>query len=323
MKSTRYELEVKRLVSIIPLLLLIALLLSACVSNKSSTEKMNDSEVKEESTTKKIKTGNGEIEIPTHPKRIVATEYLGSLIALDVIPVGAPGLSIQNYYYKDKLEGIEDIGDYGNPSTEKILALNPDIIISGNSENYETLSKIAPTVVIPYGELSNVYDELTYFGDLLGQEEAARVWLEQYNHRIAEAKSKVDAVIEENFSFTILEDGGKSTWVYGDNFGRGGQPIYQALGRKPPAGVAEEIMEKQWAEISEEMLEEYAGDFIIMTSDDRTVEDFKEDPIWGSLPAVKNDRLYVWPEERSWYYDPLAVLIQTEELTTWLTSLEK
>ncbi|MFJ7973640.1 ABC transporter substrate-binding protein [Psychrobacillus sp. NPDC096389] len=323
MQSTRNEMEVKSLVAMIPLLLLIALILSACESTNNSTEKMNDSVVKEESTTKKVMTGNGEIEIPTHPKRIVAEEYLGSLIALDVIPVGAPGLSIQNYYYKDKLEGIEDIGDYGNPSTEKILALNPDIIISGNSENYETLSKIAPTIVIPYGELSNVHDELTYFGDLLGQEEAARVWLEQYDQRIAEAKSQVDAAIEDNLSFSILEDGGKSTWVYGDNFGRGGQPIYQALGRKPPAGVAEEIMEKQWAEISEEMLAEYAGDFIIMTSDDRTVEDFKADPIWGSLSAVKNDRLYVWPEERSWYYDPLAVLIQTEELTTWLTSLEK
>lgn len=47
---------------------------------------------------------------------------------------------------------------------------------------------------------------------------------------------------------------------------------------------------------------------------------FKKDPIWGSLPAVKNDHLYVWPEERSWYYDPTAVLAQVEELTNWLTN---
>lgn len=79
-------------------------------------------------------------------------------------------------------------------------------------------------------------------------------------------------------------------------------------------------MEKQWAEISEEILADYAGDYIILTSNDRTVEDFKKDPIWGSLPAVKNDNLYVWPEERSWYYDPTAVLAQVEELTNWLTN---
>ncbi len=112
----------------------------------------------------------------------------------------------------------------------------------------------------------------------------------------------------------------KETYVYGDNFGRGGQPIYQALGRKPPANIADEIMEKQWAQISEELLTSYAGDYIIMTSNSRTVEDFKADPLWGTLPAVKNDRLYVWPEERSWYYDPTAVLAQVEELTMWLTN---
>lgn len=323
MQTSKYEVAVKKLVALIPLVLLIALMLSACGSTSSTKEKTNDSKGNEKSTTKTIKTGNGDIEIPVHPKRVVAEEYLGSLIALDVIPIGAPGLSIQNYYYKDKLKGIKDIGVYGDPSAENILALNPDLIITGNGENYEVLSKIAPTIVIPYGELPNVHDELTYFGELLGKEEPARVWLEQYDQRIAEAKSKVDAAIDENASFSIMENGGKTTWVYGDNFGRGGQPIYQALGRKPPSGVAKEIKEKQWAELSEEMIEKYAGDYIILTSNDRTVEDFKSDPIWGSLPAVKNDRLYVWPEERSWYYDPIAVLTQTEELATWLTSLEK
>lgn len=39
------------------------------------------------------------------------------------------------------------------------------------------------------------------------------------------------------------------TWVDGDNFGRGGQPVYQALGRKPPAGIAQELMDKQWADL--------------------------------------------------------------------------
>ncbi|WP_370456043.1 ABC transporter substrate-binding protein [Sporosarcina sp. ANT_H38] len=322
MQTSRYRIGVKKLVAISSLLLLLVML-TACGSTSSTAEKTDDSKVSEKSTTKTIKTGNGNIEIPVQPKRIVAEEYLASLIALDIIPIGAPGLTIKNYYFKDKLLGIKDIGEYGNPSPENILALNPDLIITGNGENYEILSKIAPTIVIPYGELANVHDELTYFGELLGREEAARVWLEQYDQRIAEAKSKVDAAIDENASFSIMEDGGKTTWVYGDNFGRGGQPIYQALGRKPPSVVAEEIKEKQWAELSEEMIAKYAGDYIILTSNNRTIEDFKSDPIWGSLPAVKNDRLYVWPEERSWYYDPIAVLTQTEELAAWLTNLEK
>lgn len=321
----------RKLRLVVPLVLLLLLVLSGCgatgtVPDSKAVEKIEidqTSSTDMSSTMKKITTVTGEIEIPVKPQRIVAEEYLGSLIALDVIPVGAPGLTIQNYYFKDELLGISDTGVYGKPSTESILALNPDLIITGNGESYEMLSKIAPTVVIPYGDLKNAHEELTYFGQLLGKEAEAEAWLINYEQQITTAKAKVDAVIAKDASFSIMEDTEKATYVYGDNFGRGGQPVYQVLGRKPPSAVADEIMEKQWAELSAEMVESYAGDYIVMTSDIRTVEDFEADPIWGSLPAVKNGHLYVWPEERSWYYDPIAVLAQTEELVTWLTSLEK
>ncbi len=266
-----------------------------------------------------IDTVNGPIQIPMHPQRIVAEEYLGSLIVLDVIPVGAPGLTLQNYYFKEALTGVADSGTYGSPSPEVITSLNPDLIITGNKDVYSTLGKIAPTLEIPYGQLKNAHEELTFFGKVLGKEKEAEAWLAEYDRRIAEAKAKVDAAIPADATFSIIESTDKSIYAYGDNFGRGGQPVYQALGRKPPAAVADQIMEKQWAEISAEMIGDYSGDYIVLTANDRTVEDFKKDPIWSSIPAVKNDRLYVWPEERSWYYDPIAVLAQTEELAAWLT----
>ncbi|MGE7021299.1 ABC transporter substrate-binding protein [Solibacillus cecembensis] len=318
----------KKIGLVFPALLALILLLSACGETTTALDRKKEEVTENTGTTtdnkvKMITTVNGEIEIPVNPQRIVAEDYLGSLIALDIIPVGAPELTINNYYFKDGLTGVSDTGVYGKPSVENILALSPDLIITGNGDNYEKLSKIAPTVVIPYGDLKGVHEELTYFGNLLNKQEEAKAWLLDYDAKISDAKAKVDAAIADDASFSILEDGGKSTWVYGDNFGRGGQPIYQALGRKPPNKIADEIMEKQWAELSEEMIESYAGDYIIMTSNNRTVEDFKADPVWGSLPAVKNNHLYVWPEERSWYYDPIAVLAQVEELTTWLTNLKE
>lgn len=268
-----------------------------------------------------ITTVNGEIKVPTHPKRIVAEEYLGSLIALDVIPVGAPGLTLDNMYFKEALTGVVDTGAYGQMSSEQIFELEPDLIISGIAENYEVLSKIAPTITIPYGDLKNAHEELTYFGELLGLEQEAKDWLANYDRIIAEAKQKVDAAIPADASFSIIENTAGSTYAYGDNFGRGGQAVYQALGRKPPVAIADDIMEKQWAEISEETLPQYAGDYIILTSNDRTLEDYKADPIWSTLPAVQNNQVFVWKEEVSWYYDPIAILKQTEQLTDWLTGL--
>ncbi|WP_237087918.1 ABC transporter substrate-binding protein [Paenibacillus crassostreae] len=259
-------------------------------------------------------------EIPVEPKRIVAEEYLGSLIALDAIPVGAPGLTLENMYFKEALTSVTDTGTYGQMSPENIIALEPDLIISGMADSYDTLSRIAPTIIVPYGNLKDAHEELTYFGELLGKEQEAKDWLVQYDERIAAAKAKVEASIPADATFSILERADKSIRAYGDNFGRGGQPVYQAFGFKPPADVAEEIMDKQWAEISNEVLHEYAGDYLIVTDNVLTLQDYKDDPIWGSLPAVKNNHIYVWKEERSWYYDPIAVLSQTEELAAWLTA---
>ncbi|SEF72120.1 ABC transporter substrate-binding protein [Paenibacillus sp. UNC499MF] len=285
--------------------------------------KGNGSGARKEEKFKTISSVQGDISIPVRPQRIVAEEYLGSLIALNVIPVGAPGLTLNNYYYKKALNGVADTGTYGKPSVERIAGLEPDLIITGNAETYEQLSKIAPTLVIPYGTLKNAHEELEYFGTLLGKETEAKTWLADYDRRIAGAKAKVDAVLPSDVSFSIIESSEKSIWVYGDNFGRGGQPVYQALGRKPPAAISDQLSKKQWAEISAEMLGRYAGDYIVLTANNRTIEDFRADPVWSTLPAVKNGRVYIWPEERSWYYDPLAVLSQTEELAEWLVKTGK
>lgn len=314
-------------------LLLFVLVLAACGNN--SAEKQNSSalptttEVPAESpeptdvsaATKKVTTIHGDVEIPTRPQRIVTDDYLGALIALDVIPIGTPGLHLKNLYFAEALAGIEDIGAYGNSSIEKIIDLQPDLIITSENDEtkYNLLSKAAPTISVPYGQLKNAHEELNYFGELLGREAEATAWLADYDKRVAEAKSKVDKAIPPDATFTIFEDTDKAVYVYGDNFGRGGQPVYQALGRTPPSSIAAEIMEKQYKEISLEVLADYAGDYIILTSDSKTLEDYKQDPIWNTLKAVQNGHLYVWKEERSWYYDPIAVLSQTEELAAWIS----
>jgi len=322
------------------LLLCLTLLLSACSGGTAASNTGNgpapSSNAAEgssgstsqptavDSETRTVVSGGKEIQIPANPERIVADQYLGSLIVLGVTPIGTPGLHWDNPYLAELLEGVEDIGEV-NGSLEKVVDLQPDLIITGASMDdarYEQLSKIAPTLAVPYGELKNAHEELTYFGELLGKEKEAKAWLEEYDSRIAAAKEKALQAVQEGATFSIIEWSDKDIYVYGDNFGRGGQPVYQALGFNPPAGIAAEIMEKQWASLSNEALPQYAGDYIILTSNDRTVEDVKADPIWGTLDAVKNDRVYVWKEKDSWYYDPLAVLSQTEELADWLAGLK-
>ncbi|MFW5435840.1 AraC family transcriptional regulator [Paenibacillus apiarius] len=322
-------------------LLCLTLLLSACgtggantnaANGRNNTTKAQQTEAGQqggenqaESTrhgaTKTVSTPFGDVDIPVKPQRIVAIDYLGSVIALGATPVGSSEWLMENPYIKDKIAGVENVGE----SIEKVMELEPDLIITltTKQEQYEKYNKIAPTVSVPYDTFNNVHEEVAYFGELLGLQEEASAWLAEYDARIAAAKAKVDQAIPQESTFSVLEDQEKTVYILGGISGRGGRAIYEALGRKPPAGVTDEIMQKKYHPLSMEVLADYAGDYIVLTTGTKTLEEYKADPIWGKLDAVRQGRVYVWDEARSWFSDPIALLSQTEELADWLTAQSK
>lgn len=310
------------------LLLSLMLVLNACGTNGaietsgSQPSPSNTPTASEQPQTKVVKTINGDVKIPLHPTRIVAGEYLGSLIALGITPIGTSDHHIKNPYFQEFLKDVENIGD-GNGNVEKILSLAPDLIIMDDfyPELNEQMSKIAPTVVIPYASFKTVHEEITYFGELLGQEDKAKAWLADYDNRIASAKDSVLKVIPADSTFSIIELSKDGLMAVGTDFGKGGQPIYNGFGFKPPADIAAEMADPGWASFSAEVLPKYAGDYIVLTSDSKTLDELKTDAIWSKLPAVQNNRVFVWTSDRSGYWDPIAILSQTEELAAWLTSL--
>lgn len=281
------------------LLLSFILVLSACGTNGA-----RENAASQQPKTRIVKTVNGEVEIPLHPQRIVAGEYLGSLIALGITPIGTSEHHIKNPYFQEYLKDVENIGD-GNGNVEKILSLNPDLIIMDDfyPELNEQMSKIAPTVVIPYASLKTVHEEVAYFGELLSEEDKAKTWLADYDSRMASAKESVLKVVPADSTFSIIEWSENSLMAVGTDFGKGGQPIYNGLGFKPPADIAAEMADPGWASFSAEVLPKYAGDYVILTSDSKKLDELKADPIWGALPAVKNDHVFLWTSDRSGYWD--------------------
>ncbi|QOS81502.1 iron-hydroxamate ABC transporter substrate-binding protein [Paenibacillus sp. JNUCC31] len=265
--------------------------------------------------TRIYKSLSGDVEIPAEPKRIVTDMYVSDLLALGVKPVGAVQYYLENPFYADQVEGIESIGDRGAVSLEKVIALDPDLIItySDQAEEIESYQKIAPTVVIPYGTFTNVEDEIRGFGELMNKSEEAEAWLKTYDERIEAARAKVKAVIKPEETFSILEVSDKSYYGYGDNFGRGGQAVYRALQLAPLEITKKELMgDTQWKEISREVVGDYAGDHIFLTVGENN-KNYQGDSIWQSLPAVKNNQVYELLEDRYWYFDPIAIQGQAEE----------
>lgn len=323
---------------LLSILLSLTLLLSACStgvasnssgdasgsnSTSSSTKTVTAENQSKSSEPRIVSTVKGDITIPAEPKRIVVDLYLGSLIALGIKPVGTPEMNLKNPYFISSLEGVQNIGEYETISLEKVLELEPDLIVTGNPDLFDSFSKIAPTLVVPYGELKNTHEEIAYFGEVLNKEKESEAWLADYDARIADAKKRVGEAIDPQAEVSVMQFYDKAPLAFGDNFGRGGQAVYSALGLNPPADKKEILMKDQLVEVSSEAIPEFAGDYIILTADNLTLEELKSKPVWSSLDAVKNERVFIWSPDRSWYFDPIATLDQTEELAAWFTKISE
>ncbi|TDQ41143.1 ABC transporter substrate-binding protein [Aureibacillus halotolerans] len=300
------------------------------VADSTETEETAESESTEVKTeeasseTRIVETINGEVEIPANPQRVVAHEnYLATLIALGIKPVGGSDRELSSPHIQDHIQGIESVGEFTG-SLEKILTLKPDLIVTANNDPsiYAQLSKIAPTLVFPYLTFGNVEKEMQEMGAMLGREDEAKAWQEQFDERVAVAKQKAQDVIGDQ-TVTLVGAFNKDLYIYGDSLYRGGEALYQHLELQPPKAVAEEVIgsEDNYLVISYEVLENYAGDYIFV--DESNGGQLEEDsPIWRNLDAVKNERVIIYEDpEYFWPYDPIAVPNQAERLAELLIEL--
>jgi iron complex transport system substrate-binding protein len=302
--------KVKHLSIFMGIILAFVLALSGCSQSENNAQS-EDKKI-EEAKTRTVKTVKGEVEIPTNPKRVITDFYLADLLALGIKPLGSTQFPLNNPYIKDKIEGIEDIGT--PVSIEKVLSLKPDLIIMQSDENYEKLSKIAPTVVIPYNSEGDFYGEFRKIADLVGKKDEAEKWIQSFEQKAEEARKQINGLVREDETFGLYELQEDKLWVFGDNWGRGGQVIYKALKLSPPEKMAELIKQgTQYKELSLEALPEYAADNMFVTtwsaqgSNNKKLEELKNSPIWKNLDAVKNNKVYEMNFDDMYYADPYSL----------------
>lgn len=288
------------------------LALVACGGDSESVgENGSETEVRSYETVK------GDIEIPVEPKRIVTDFYVGELLAVGANVVGADSDAFAHPFIKDELGGIEDLGAPMN--VEKILDLEPDLIITMYEDNYEEYSRVAPTLYIPWDSDSDIYDTIEKFADITGGQAEGEEFIDEFEKVVADAKEKMEEIVEDNPSVGIYElTPDDKLYVFGENFGRGGQAVYDALGLNAPERIEEDVINGEgWKEISFEVLPEYAADYMFLTvyDPDGTGKSFKklEDmSIYKNLDAVKNGTFFVNDFDTYYRYDPIAIREQVK-----------
>lgn len=255
----------------------------------------------------------GETCIPWKPERIVALDpriTLDPLVALGIKPIGFAAYGVKEKetllgVSLEQVTGSENVGIPWQPSLEKILMLKPDLILrtdySDADQLYKLESAIAPTLPVPnetrmaeMGLINEAYfkHNLRYIAKVVGQEAKAEEVLSQYQKRIEELKKRLGDQLQQ-IEISVLFYGEGYIWpiMEGDTI----STICSDIGLRHkflPDG-------EDWM-LSIETIAQYDADALfIVDIDKRSPSFFFQNPMFGNLAAVKNNRAYVVSQE-SW-----------------------
>lgn len=295
---------------LLPILLLLVFMVSAC-SGESEKTASKSKEKTTESETVTYESETGAIEVPKNPERVVvlAPFLAGRVMALDTHIIGVDQYSKMNPRYK---QYVKDVAEVSDENLEKIIELEPDVIIaSPDNKNLDKLKEIAPTVTYTYGKL----DYLTQFleiGKLLNKEKEAQTWIDDFKVRAQKTGDEIKAKIGEDATVSVIEQFDKQLYVYGDNWGRGTEILYQEMKLKMPDKVKEHALKDGYYALSLEVLPEFAGDYIIFSKNSDADHSFQETDTYKNIPAVKNDRVFEANAKEFYFNDPITLDFQLE-----------
>lgn len=297
-------------------LVLFSVLLSACGVNSTNNTSQPSSPPPVASATTQSQTfiyqsENGPVEVPTNPQRVVVlTRFLtGNVMALGVPLVGVDDMSKSNPNFETKLKNIETVTD---ESLEKIIELKPDLIIGLSSiKNIEKLKKIAPTVTYTYGKVDYIKQQQE-IGKLLNKEKEAQAWVDDFKVRVKKAGDEIKVKIGKDATVSVIETFNKQLYVYGDNFGRGTEILYQEFGLAMPDKVKSATKKDGFFAVSSEVLKDYFGDYVIFSKNADENSSFQNTQSYQNIPAVKNNRVYEANAKAFYFNDPLSMEYQLD-----------
>ncbi|NIK79195.1 iron complex transport system substrate-binding protein [Paenibacillus castaneae] len=296
---------------LIPFTLLIVLAISAC-SNANAPADNNSTagQSGNKPTTITYQSENGPVEVPADPQRVVVlSSYAGDMLALNINVVGVDSWSKMNPNFESKLQGAQEVSD---ENLEKIIELKPDLIIGlSNIKNISKLQQIAPTVTFTYGKLDYLTQHLE-LGKLVNKQKDAEDWIKDFKQRAQKAGEEIKAKIGGDSTISVIENFDKQLYVFGDNWGRGTEILYQEMKLKMPEKVKEMALKDGYYALSQEVLPEYAGDYVIFSKNPEADSSFQQTDVYKNIAAVKNNHVYEVNAKAFYFNDRLSLEYQLD-----------
>jgi iron complex transport system substrate-binding protein len=149
--------------------------------------------------TRQVTDADGKTQVvPAQPKRVVVLSEidLDTALTLGLQPVGTVNGrgqgTLPRYLLNKAGKDIAVVGDLDNPNLERLIDLEPDLILTGQTkpELLTLLQEIAPTVVT--GNWGDSWKEIfNRSAHVLNRDVEGKAFLAQYDARLQEARSKL------------------------------------------------------------------------------------------------------------------------------------
>lgn len=251
-------------------------------------------------------------------KRIVVYDWVGNVLALGIKPIGA------SYFYslgqlellQHQLSGVTDVG---RSNMDAVIALEPELIIVPKwlePGMVNELQKVAPTIIVPYG---NPFERFKQLAELLDRRQEADAFMMKYNQRAAAIKKELATIIKPHETVGLYELSEQHIWVFNEFHGRGGYNLYEGMGFSPPPSVQQEVIGKgHILRINPDQLPDYAADHMIISYNfdeegQALAHRWLAHPIWSELAAYTNNRIYMI-DRRVFHANDVYSLYQQLEL---------
>ncbi len=189
--------------------------------------------------------------------------------------------------YPSEVLDVESVGNIQMPDIEKIISLEPDVVIVSThfeSENAEKLEEAGIPVVALYDEtdVEGVYAMIKTLGKVINRNAEASACVEEMQNTIAEVQEKVSG-LEAPTVYYVIGYG-----EYGDFTAGGDTFTGKMLEMAGGDNIAKDI--SGWSITLEELVE---ADPSIIIINEFMKSDFMSLPNYSDLTAVKEGNVYV------------------------------
>lgn len=207
------------------LLTFVLAVLAACGNTEKSNAEADSSKDSAKPAEIKVTHELGEDTVPVNPKKVVVFDFgiLDTLDKLGVEVTGVPQANIPPYLSKYEDSKYANVGSLKEPDFEAISELAPDVIfISGRqSEAYEELKKIAPTVYVAVDTtdyMNSFKHNMNLIGDIFDKKQEVADELTKIDDEIASLNEKAKEVDGKSL-IVLVNDGSLSAYGKNSRFG--------------------------------------------------------------------------------------------------------